>query len=236
MLKRLSSTITSLTKTSMMFAASAVLIAAGAIDARATTVTIGEAAVLSADDNSNAGLLIAQNAPLAQAATIQSLSFYVSQAAGKLRLGLYDSTGANGGPGAKKAETAEITAVVGWNTANVVTPVNLPAGTYWLAYSPSYNSLHFVKGQTAGVREVNVGFAYGEIPATFPTPTGGDSYHWSFYATLNTTGSVPNIAAVKVNDFLNSLGANTKFDQGADPAKTLPMIQYLGLRTLLTSR
>ncbi|WOJ89096.1 hypothetical protein RZS28_14990 [Methylocapsa polymorpha] len=216
----------------IMPALAGILIAAGALQARAATVTIGETNVLVTDDYDNANLLLAQNAPLAQAATIESLSFYVSQAAGKLRLGIYDSTGANGGPGLKKAETAEITPVVGWNTANVVAPTSLPAGTYWLAYTTNYNSLHFVKGQTAGVHEVNVGRAYGAMPTTFPTPSGGDSSHWSFYATLNTTGSAPNIAAVKVNDFLNSLGANTKFDQGADPAKTLPMIQYLGLRTL----
>jgi hypothetical protein len=39
-------------------------------------------------------------------------------------------------------------------------------------------------------------------------------------------------AAVKANDFLNSLGAVAKFDQGANSAKTAPMVQYLGLRTL----
>ena len=39
-------------------------------------------------------------------------------------------------------------------------------------------------------------------------------------------------STVKVNDFLNSLGANAKFDQGADPVRTAPMVRYLGLRTL----
>ena len=53
--------------------------------------------------------------PLAQPATIRSLSFYIAQAAGNVRFGLYDATGPDGGPGAKKAETAEIAAAVGWN-------------------------------------------------------------------------------------------------------------------------
>lgn len=39
-------------------------------------------------------------------------------------------------------------------------------------------------------------------------------------------------ATVRANDFLNSLGAVAKFDQGADTAKTAPMVRYLGLRTL----
>lgn len=232
----MSKRISSITK-NVAFAMSGVLLAVGTIDAHATSITIGETTALTVDDSGNANLILAQNAQLTQAATIQSLSFYVTQAAGKLRLAIYDSTGPGGKPGAKKAETAEITPVVGWNTANVATPVNLPAGTYWLVYAPNQNSLHFMKGQTAGVSNAYAGFTYGPMPTTFPTSTNTDPSHWSFYATLNATGSAPSgsaptVAALKVNDFLNSLGANTKFDQGADPTKTIPLVQYLGLRTL----
>jgi hypothetical protein len=90
-----------------------------------STTTIGETSVLSAADNGNGNLLLAQSATLGQAATIQSLSFYVTAASGSLILGLYDATGPNGGPGALKDQQP------GWNTANVVTPVSLPAGAYW---------------------------------------------------------------------------------------------------------
>ena len=89
----------------------------------------------------NGNLLSAQIAKLSQAATIQSLSFYVTAASGNLILGIYDASGPNGGPGALKASTASFTPKTGWNTAKVVTPVSLPAGSYWLAFLPSSNAL-----------------------------------------------------------------------------------------------
>src|SRR5215469_9031038 len=119
--------------------------------AHASTITIGETNLLSIADSGNGNLLAAQNATLSQPATIQSLSFYVTQASGNLILGIYDASGPNGGPGALKAQTNSFTPVVGWNTANVITPVPLPAGTYWLAYLASSDSLAFMKGQTSGV-------------------------------------------------------------------------------------
>src|SRR5246500_6049904 len=115
------------------------------------TITIGETGVLSAADSGNGNLLLAQNTTLPQTATINSLSFYVTQASGNLILGIYDASGPNGGPGALKAQTNSFAPVVGWNTANVITPVSLPAGVYWLAYLPSSNSLSFMKGLTSGV-------------------------------------------------------------------------------------
>ena len=108
-----------------------------------TAITIGETSVLTSNDSGNGNLLIAQQATLSQTATIQSLSFYVTTASGDLRLGIYDATGPNGGPGAKKAETNSFTPTTGWNTATVITPASLPVGTYWLAYLPSSSSLGF---------------------------------------------------------------------------------------------
>jgi hypothetical protein len=79
----------------------------------ASTITIGETNVLSNADSGNGNLLAAQNATLSQPATIQSLSFYVTQASGNLILGIYDASGPNGGPGALKAHTNSFTPVVG---------------------------------------------------------------------------------------------------------------------------
>jgi hypothetical protein len=150
-----------------------------------STITIGETSVLTAGDSGNGNLLCSQNATLSQTATINSLSFYVTTAGGNLRLGIYDATGPGGGPGALKAQTNSFTAVKGWNTASVVTPVSLPAGTYWLAYLPSSNSLAFVKGETSGVKNEDYSYTFGSLPATFSTsPPYSDAYHWSFYATL----------------------------------------------------
>lgn len=38
------------------------------------------------------------------------------------------------------------------------------------------------------------------------------------------------IHAIRVNDFLNSLGVNTKILQGQDPVKLVPVLKYLGVR------
>ncbi len=151
----------------------------------AQTINAGETAVLSSDDNGNANLLLAQNITLSQIATIQNLSFYVTTAAGNLRLGIYDASGPGGGPGTKQAETNSFVPVAGWNTANVITPVSLSAGTYWIAYLPSDNNLAFKKAVTAGTSGVYYNYAFGVLPATFSTSPSPTTSHWSFYATLS---------------------------------------------------
>ncbi len=148
-----------------------------------TPITAGESNVLSADDSGNANLLIVQSATLSQAATLKSLSFYVNTANGNLRLGIYDATGPGGGPGALMAQTNAFAPVFGWNTANVITPVSLPAGNYWLAYLPSSNSLHFAADFTVGSYKY-ASFAFGPMPATFPAIAGQGTTHWSLYGTL----------------------------------------------------
>jgi hypothetical protein len=152
-------------------------------------ISIGETNILASPDSGNGSLLVAQQANLTQTATIQSLSFYVTNnASGKLRLGIFDATGPNGGPGTKKAETAEITPTVGWNKANVITPVSLPQGTYWLAYHASDNNLAFVKNLSGQARYYTD--SYGPMPATFSTSPQSEVVHWSLFATLTTSGGV----------------------------------------------
>jgi hypothetical protein len=146
--------------------------------------------VLSAGDGGNGNLLLAQSATLAQAATIQSLSFYVTAASGSLILGIYDATGPNGGPGALKASTASFTPVTGWNTANVVTPVSLPAGAYWLAYLPSSNALSFVKTNASGACEYYSHKFGSSLPSKFSaSPTSCTPTTWSLYARLTVASS-----------------------------------------------
>src|SRR3990167_5428984 len=152
-----------------------------------TAITIGETNVLTTNDSGNGNLLIAQQATLSQTATIQSLSFYVTTAGGDLRLGIYDATGPGGGPGAKKAETNSFTPTTGWNTANVITPVSLPTGTYWLTYLPSSSSLGFRLAYTGSAKWYS--YTYGVMPTTYSTAPTAGTYHWSFYATLNTSTS-----------------------------------------------
>ena len=166
--------------------ASYVLVFLGA--AQAQSVTIGQTTVLSSGDNGNGNLLLAQSAKLAQAATIQSLSFYVTAASGNLILGIYDATGPNAGPGALKASTASFTPKTGWNTAKVVTPVALTAGNYWLAYMPSSNNLSFVKTNASGNCVLAYGYSFGSMPSKFSTSPGSCTpATWSLYATLATS-------------------------------------------------
>ncbi|GAC1544992.1 MAG: hypothetical protein NVS3B10_09160 [Polyangiales bacterium] len=171
-----------------------VKVTSGAISASATvtvtpapppTITMGEKAILMTDDSGNADMVLAQQATLTDPATLKSLSFYVSAADGNLRLGLYDASGPNGGPGDKKAETAEFAPVMGWNTVAVGTPVLLAAGTYWLAYAPSSNNLQFEKAGDGTGNIASFASPYGPMPQTFSTTPSTMQDHWSFYATLN---------------------------------------------------
>jgi hypothetical protein len=153
-----------------------------------SSITIGETAILSAGDNGNGNLLAAQETALSETATIESLSFYVAATGGRLRLGIYDASGPGGGPGALKAETSSFTPATGWNTANVVTPIQLAAGNYWLAYLPSSNGLNFRKTNASGNCEY-FNYAYGSLPGQFSTsPNSCKPTIWSFYATLTASG------------------------------------------------
>lgn len=170
-----------------------ITVASGAISATATvtvtegmaqTITMGETAILGTDDSGNGDVLLAQEATLATAATLRSISFYVAAADGNLRLGVYDATGPNGGPGARKAETAEFTPVDGWNTVKVVAPLLLAAGTYWLAYAPSSSNLHFVRGDDGTGKIAFFQSPFGPMPDTFSDTPQTTMDRWSLYATL----------------------------------------------------
>jgi len=152
------------------------------------TIILGENSVLGYFDNGNGGLLSAQGPyGLSQTATVQSLSFWVEQAAGELVLGLYGAGPSNDcRGGALVAATAVFTPVQGWNTQPVLTQAQLPVGYYCLAYLPSDNNLSFRKGVSSGVSEIYNSWAFTMgLPATFlANPCCGSQSHWSFYATL----------------------------------------------------
>jgi beta-glucanase (GH16 family) len=168
----------------------------------ATNLNIGETNILASDDSGNGNMLLAQQTSLGQTATIQSMSFYVATASGKLRLGIYDASGPSGGPGAKKAETAEITPVTGWNTANVTTPVSLPAGTYWLAYFPNDNNLHFRLDTSSGTHRF-YSLTYTTMPATFSTTPTTGAGHWSLYASLVSGAAGPKSGDINGDNSVN---------------------------------
>jgi hypothetical protein len=150
----------------------------------ASTITIGESNILSIYQNGIANLLAAQQATLGQSAIILSMSFYAATAGGNLRLGIYDATGPNGGPGQLKAQTAAFAPTNGWNTRNVISQVSLPAGIYWLAFLASSNSLGLSVGESGSAKSYS--YLYQALPATFSTSPWSDPVHCSLYATLQT--------------------------------------------------
>jgi hypothetical protein len=187
------------------------LSAAVHLDARAQTIQLGETTQLGTATNSGANLLLG-NAPyaLTQSAKIQSLSLYVTRASGHLRLGIYDSGPNNNcAGGTLKAQTDSFTPVGNkWNTANVVTQVQLLAGNYCLVALPSSDSLGYVEGMATGVNDYCANFTFGSMPSTFPsTLFCMDGYHLSLYATL--TSVVTPTLSLSFNPPSPSVPANT---------------------------
>lgn len=155
-----------------------------------STITIGQTTPASAGDSGFGNFLTANQVSLPQQATIQNLSFYVPSAAGKLVLGIYDATGTSGNPGNLLAVTGEMTTVLGWNTANVITPVQLNAGTYWLAFFPSSNAMGVRKIAGGGVGRFSSLLYSGTMPSRFPTNPSTSTSYWTINATLSTQNPV----------------------------------------------
>jgi hypothetical protein len=154
---------------------------------QAQTITLGENRNLGALDNDNAGLLLSQGPyALTQPGTIQSISFYVVNASGQLRLGIYDSgPNHNCKGGSLEAQTNPFsTASNSWNTANVINPVQLPVGSYCLAYEPTSNNLSFRKGISTGQSTTWYNKSFGSLPSRFSSSPNTAPNHWMFYATL----------------------------------------------------
>lgn len=147
---------------------------------------MGETRILGTADNGNGNLLVAQSATLAQAGSLKSLSFYVTRAAGNLRLAVYAADGPNGRPGTKLAETASFKPTVGWNQANVQAAVSVAAGKYWIAYLPSSNLLAFRNGVSSDSSAVYYGYSFGVMPRAFSSRPNATNVHWSFYANVTT--------------------------------------------------
>jgi len=149
---------------------------------------MGSQTILGSDVSNDANVMVAESVTLSQTATIQSLSLYVTQAAGSVVLAIFDNyppwSGSTGAPGSLIAQTSSFTPVVGWNTQLVVTPAVLAPGTYWLTLLPSDNNLHFpmVLGTSQGFATANQTF--GPMPTYYPTLTSQSTSTWPIYATV----------------------------------------------------
>jgi hypothetical protein len=162
-------------------------------------------------------LLLASECVLSQAATIQSLSFYVTIASGQLRLGIYSGSATT--PAQLLASTPAFTPVIGWNTVNVSAPLLLQAGTYWLAYLPSSNTLGFVKQAVPPGNRI-VAYTFSAMPPAFPTAGQfGDGSQWSFYATLNAGASSTPTPAPTPSPTFNAWNAKLTAEEATKPSQ-----------------
>ena len=150
-------------------------------DTIAAAAQFGDTNVEATADNSDKNTLWSQQATLSVAGVVQSMSVYVSTAAGHLILGIYDATGPSGGPGALQATTAAFTPTTGWNTASVITPVTLAAGSYWLAWITDSNTLTLQAESTTGTQKFKAQ-TYGAMPGTFSTTPSATTWNDSLYA------------------------------------------------------
>jgi hypothetical protein len=141
------------------------------------------------NDSGNGNLLVSQKATLGQNGILRRVSFYVTTASGNLRMAVYAANGSNGGPGTRLAETSSFTPTTGWNSVDVLAPVTLGAGNYWLAYLPSSSTLAFRVGSGGDARWTN--YSYGPAPFFFNDTATTETVRWSLYATLDVTTEVP---------------------------------------------
>ncbi|MFH0804487.1 MAG: LamG-like jellyroll fold domain-containing protein [Candidatus Zambryskibacteria bacterium] len=183
------------------------------MDGKDMRTALGETAVLATYDNGNGTYLLAQKATLSSAGTVQSMSFLVSDnSTGSLRMGIYDDDGAGGNPGTLLAETQELTSLstYKWNTANIVAPVTLQPGNYWLAFHPSSDSMSHLRGGAGTGNNCYYTVAYGALPGTFSASPTCSTDHWMLFATL-TGGSGNGIAWDLVGNYIGVVyGAITK--------------------------
>lgn len=166
---------------------------------------IGDTAIEGSVDSGNSGLLIAQRGTLSTGGVLKYLSFYVTSSVGQLTLALYDATGTGGAPGNLIISIPAFSPSTGWNTISI-TPLFVPAGTYWLAYEVSDNAMTYQYQITSGTYYY-LASAFGSFPAVFPGGYSSGIGTWSFYATVvsGATVALPSWLNATETAYLNSI-------------------------------
>lgn len=116
--------------------------AALAVDLSATSGAMGFDTTGGSVDSGNQSFLAAIKCYLPFAATVTSISLNVPTVNGVVYYYIYaDSAGA---PGALKGVTALFTpAGTGWVTQPLTTSVDLPAGVYWIGFTPTNSAMQY---------------------------------------------------------------------------------------------
>jgi hypothetical protein len=147
-------------------------------------VFLGNTRVLPLADQGYENLLVAQKTALRQSATLESMSVYVVEAAGSLKLGVYDASGEGGTPGKLVGGTGVFVPHAGWNTVEAAYQVRMGPGIYWIAYWANNNGLVLAKAKSGVSYYYRITFDW-LFPKIFHlTLATRDRVNWSLYATL----------------------------------------------------
>ncbi|MFC1722449.1 LamG-like jellyroll fold domain-containing protein, partial [Patescibacteria group bacterium] len=161
------------------------------------TADYGETSITATADSGNGDLVVSQKVEITQPGTVESLTFYVTTAAGDLYLGLYDDN--NDFPGNLVATTSSFTPGTGWNTEATATNPEIEPGTYWLVYHPSSSSLAFRRDATTGTTYW-YSKSYGALDSTFQSTGLTNTTQWSFYTTIDVIPEAFNDETINNND------------------------------------
>jgi hypothetical protein len=158
-------------------------------------VILGETRPTPVTNIENDGGVCAFRHALRTRSTVRRLGIYITAPYGKVRLGIYGDSG--GKPSTLLASTGDLIVpkCVGWLTADVVQPVELAPGDYWLAQTASAPA-NGTANAAAGVRFTWAASGYG-LPVTFPSTARktGSGTHWSMvmHAVLAGSEALPPI-------------------------------------------
>lgn len=145
--------------------------------------TVGEVAILGTDDTHSGNVIEARAFTVPQRGTIQSMTMHGNSTAGSVRMGIYDDDGAGGDPGTLLGETAAVSPSASFFTANIVTPVTIDPGTYYLAFVT--NGLAVLKGTSTGATRKKDTNTFGPLTNPFVvSSTSTNSWRWTLFATF----------------------------------------------------
>ena len=126
-----------------------------------------------------AGILNCCASSLSQGMTVTSISFYLGTgSSGSGVVGIYSDNG--GTPGTLLAQSNDYGLAAGWNTATL-SPIYLPAGSYWLTASFSGTANFEFTSDPGGMLWENYTYS-GTLPGTISGSLTGYGWHMSIYA------------------------------------------------------
>jgi hypothetical protein len=172
--------------------------------------SIGQTSSSGTDFTLASGKMYLNEVTLAAPAVIQSLSLWIksrSVTTSLVSMGLYSKTSST--TGTLLAQTAVFNPFAGWNTQNVVTPVTLPAGTYYLAIN-MYNI------NNSAV--LNTKLVTGSGGTTFCVTNSGPGVPPPFPTTFTTNGCAVSLTSGQTNSFASMYASLNA------PANTAPTV------------